>query len=167
MIPLVGAEREFSDLKAMINRVAVAVGGTDRLSSRHYDRNSPRRPPRRPNRRGSRVFQLWDQRSDPAHLWLQPRRRRQVPSCIRSPRHSRRRSIQSLDQEGTGQLVRLGTERGRSTRPQLKVGICGEHGRRSKLSGLLPQSGVSTTCPVPPTGCPSPAWAAAQATFAE
>ena len=33
-----------------------------------------------------------------------------------------------LDQEGVGQLVQLGTERGRSTNPNLKVGICGEHG---------------------------------------
>ncbi len=33
-----------------------------------------------------------------------------------------------LDQEGVGQLVRMGIERGRSTKPQLKVGICGEHG---------------------------------------
>jgi len=33
-----------------------------------------------------------------------------------------------LDQEGVGQLVRIGTERGRSTKPNLKVGICGEHG---------------------------------------
>jgi len=34
----------------------------------------------------------------------------------------------SLDQEGVGTLVRMGTERGRSTRSDLKVGICGEHG---------------------------------------
>ena len=33
-----------------------------------------------------------------------------------------------LDQEGVGQLVQIGTERGRSTKPKLKVGICGEHG---------------------------------------
>jgi pyruvate,orthophosphate dikinase len=33
-----------------------------------------------------------------------------------------------LDQEGVGQLLRLGTERGRGARPGLKVGICGEHG---------------------------------------
>ncbi len=33
-----------------------------------------------------------------------------------------------LDQEGVGQLVRMATERGRKTRPNLKVGICGEHG---------------------------------------
>jgi pyruvate,orthophosphate dikinase len=33
-----------------------------------------------------------------------------------------------LDQEGVGQLVELGTQRGRATKPELKVGICGEHG---------------------------------------
>ena len=33
-----------------------------------------------------------------------------------------------LDQEGVGQLVQMGTERGRQTKPNLKVGICGEHG---------------------------------------
>ncbi len=36
--------------------------------------------------------------------------------------------FQILDQEGVGQLVQIGTERGRKTRPNLKVGICGEHG---------------------------------------
>ncbi len=36
--------------------------------------------------------------------------------------------FESIDQEGVGQLVRLGTERGRSTNPNLKVGVCGEHG---------------------------------------
>ena len=33
-----------------------------------------------------------------------------------------------LDVEGVGQLVRMGCERGRATRPDLKLGICGEHG---------------------------------------
>ena len=33
-----------------------------------------------------------------------------------------------LDQEGVGQLVRMGVEKGRATKPGLKVGICGEHG---------------------------------------
>jgi pyruvate,orthophosphate dikinase len=34
----------------------------------------------------------------------------------------------SIDQEGVGELVRIGTERGRKVRADLKVGICGEHG---------------------------------------
>ena len=33
-----------------------------------------------------------------------------------------------LDQKGVGQLVRMGVEKGRSTKPGLKIGICGEHG---------------------------------------
>jgi len=36
--------------------------------------------------------------------------------------------FQVLDQEGVGQVVRMGVEKGRSTKPNLKVGICGEHG---------------------------------------
>ena len=36
--------------------------------------------------------------------------------------------FQVLDQEGVGQLVRMGIEKGRARRPDLKVGICGEHG---------------------------------------
>jgi pyruvate,orthophosphate dikinase len=36
--------------------------------------------------------------------------------------------FQTLDQSGVGQLVQMGVERGRQTKPNLKVGICGEHG---------------------------------------
>ncbi|MDR1695008.1 MAG: pyruvate, phosphate dikinase [Lactobacillaceae bacterium] len=34
----------------------------------------------------------------------------------------------TLDQEGVGQLVRTGCEKGRATRPNIKLGVCGEHG---------------------------------------
>ena len=33
-----------------------------------------------------------------------------------------------LDREGVGALVEIGVTRGRATRPDLKIGICGEHG---------------------------------------
>lgn len=36
--------------------------------------------------------------------------------------------FQTIDQEGVGELIKFGTERGRHTKPRLKVGICGEHG---------------------------------------
>ncbi len=36
--------------------------------------------------------------------------------------------FESIDQEGVGQLVRVGTERGRGANAKLKVGVCGEHG---------------------------------------
>lgn len=34
----------------------------------------------------------------------------------------------TIDQDGVGELVRIGVERGRSVRPDMKMGICGEHG---------------------------------------
>jgi len=34
----------------------------------------------------------------------------------------------SIDRDGVGELVRIGTERGRKVKPKLKIGICGEHG---------------------------------------
>jgi pyruvate, orthophosphate dikinase len=40
--------------------------------------------------------------------------------------------FQTLDIKGVGMLMRWGTERGRETRPKLKVGICGEHGGDSE-----------------------------------
>jgi pyruvate,orthophosphate dikinase len=39
-----------------------------------------------------------------------------------------RNPFETLDQEGVGDLMRIGVERGRSTRSDIKLGICGEHG---------------------------------------
>jgi pyruvate, orthophosphate dikinase len=51
--------------------------------------------------------------------------------------------FQVLDQAGVGQLVRLGTERGRQTRPDLKVGICGEHGGEPESVKFCHRIGLS------------------------
>jgi pyruvate,orthophosphate dikinase len=51
--------------------------------------------------------------------------------------------FQVLDQEGVGQLVKMGTERGRATRPDLKVGICGEHGGEPSSVGFCHRVGLS------------------------
>jgi len=40
--------------------------------------------------------------------------------------------FQSLDISGVGQLVQMGIERGRATKPNLKIGICGEHGGEAR-----------------------------------
>jgi len=40
----------------------------------------------------------------------------------------KRNPFEVVDPDGVGELVRLGVERGRATRPTLKVGVCGEHG---------------------------------------
>ncbi|MGK9370008.1 pyruvate, phosphate dikinase [Melioribacter sp. Ez-97] len=40
--------------------------------------------------------------------------------------------FQSIDQEGVGELMKTGVTKGRATRPDLKIGICGEHGGEPK-----------------------------------
>ena len=50
--------------------------------------------------------------------------------------------FQSLDIEGVGQLVRMGTEGGRRGRPGLKVGICGEHGGDPKSVHFCSEVGM-------------------------
>ncbi len=48
-----------------------------------------------------------------------------------------------LDREGVGQLVKMATERGRKTRPDLKVGICGEHGGEPSSVEFCHQTGLN------------------------
>jgi pyruvate,orthophosphate dikinase len=50
--------------------------------------------------------------------------------------------FQTLDTEGVGQLVRLGTERGRAAKPDLKVGLCGEHGGDAASVGFCHEVGL-------------------------
>ncbi|HJW85612.1 MAG TPA: pyruvate, phosphate dikinase [Candidatus Brocadiaceae bacterium] len=51
--------------------------------------------------------------------------------------------FQILDQEGVGQLVEIGIKRGRSTRPELKVGICGEHGGNPQTVAFCHKVGMN------------------------
>src|ERR687883_129441 len=50
--------------------------------------------------------------------------------------------FQVLDRDGVGQLVKLGTERGRSVKPNLKVGICGEHGGEPNSIAFCHETGL-------------------------
>lgn len=51
--------------------------------------------------------------------------------------------FQVLDQNGVGQLVQIGTERGRQTKPNLKVGICGEHGGEPRSIAFCHKIGLN------------------------
>lgn len=48
----------------------------------------------------------------------------------------------SIDQVGVGQLVRMGVEKGRSTNPSLKCGVCGEHGGDPKSIEFFHKAGL-------------------------
>ena len=47
----------------------------------------------------------------------------------------------SLDVEGVGELLRLGSERGRAVRPDLTLGICGEHGGNPESIAFCREAG--------------------------
>jgi pyruvate,orthophosphate dikinase len=51
--------------------------------------------------------------------------------------------FQKLDQPGVGQLVEMGTRRGRKTRPELEVGICGEHGGEPSSIDFCHRAGLN------------------------
>ena len=51
--------------------------------------------------------------------------------------------FQSLDQTGVGQLVEMGVEKGRLVQPELKVGICGEHGGDPDSIDFFHRSGLN------------------------
>jgi len=51
--------------------------------------------------------------------------------------------FRSLDVAGVGQLVRLAAEQGRATRPDLKLGICGEHGGDPKSIAFCAELGLA------------------------
>ncbi len=54
----------------------------------------------------------------------------------------RRNPFETVDAGGVGELVALGTERGRATRPGLKVGVCGEHGGDPESIALFFETGL-------------------------
>ena len=54
----------------------------------------------------------------------------------------KRNPFEVVDPDGVGELVRLGVERGRSTRPGLKIGVCGEHGGDPASIATFAQAGL-------------------------
>ncbi len=74
--------------------------------------------------------------------------------------------FQVLDREGVGQLMRVTVERGRSTRPDLEIGICGEHGGDPSSIEFCHQIGLNyVSCS--PFRVPIARLAAAQAALGE
>jgi pyruvate,orthophosphate dikinase len=72
----------------------------------------------------------------------------------------------SIDQEGVGELVQIGVERGRKTRPDIKLGICGEHGGDPASVAFCHRIGL-TYVSCSPYRVPIARLAAAQAALAD
>ncbi len=54
----------------------------------------------------------------------------------------KRNPFETIDQTGVGELVKIGAERGRSTRKDLKLGVCGEHGGDPDSIHLFYEAGL-------------------------
>ena len=135
MIPLVGSVKELENQKEIVVRVAEEVLAQGRhegpaLPGRHHDRNPARRAHgaiRSPSEAEFFSFGTNDltqttmglSRDDYTKFSEGIRERSKSSRPIRSP---------SIDQEGVGKLIEMAIELGRRTRPDLEIGICGEHG---------------------------------------
>ena len=74
--------------------------------------------------------------------------------------------FESIDQEGVGQLMKMAVEKGRSVRPDLKTGICGEHGGEAASIAFCHKIGLNyVSCS--PFRVPIARLAAAQASLAD
>ncbi|KUG53654.1 pyruvate, phosphate dikinase [Serinicoccus chungangensis] len=74
--------------------------------------------------------------------------------------------FESIDRDGVGGLVRLGAEGGRAAKPDLKLGVCGEHGGDPASIGLFEELGLSyVSCS--PYRVPIARFAAARAVLAQ
>jgi pyruvate,orthophosphate dikinase len=77
----------------------------------------------------------------------------------------KRNPFETIDKDGVGELVRMGVERGRATRPDLKLGVCGEHGGDPESIDLFYEAGLDyVSCS--PFRVPIARLAAAQAVIA-
>jgi pyruvate,orthophosphate dikinase len=54
----------------------------------------------------------------------------------------KRNPFETIDQSGVGELVKMGAQRGRSTRKDLKLGVCGEHGGDPESIALFYDAGL-------------------------
>jgi pyruvate,orthophosphate dikinase len=74
--------------------------------------------------------------------------------------------FETLDQGGVGDLMRIGVERGRQTKPGIKLGICGEHGGEPRSVAFCHRLGLDyVSCS--PFRVPVARLAAAQAALRE
>jgi pyruvate,orthophosphate dikinase len=146
MIPLVGAERELQLLKERIDAVAAEVG-KERGGELHYLVGTMIELPRAALRAGeiarhAAFFSFGTNdltqmtlglSRDDSGKFLEPYLRADI---------FKGDPFQTLDQDGVGELVQLAAERGRAARPDIKLGICGEHGGDPASVGFCERVGL-------------------------
>ena len=146
MIPLVGDVRELRDQKAIVDRVATETMRVQGVRVRYLVGTMievPRAAVMANEIATEAQFfsfgtndltqMVYGFSRDDASRFLRVYRERKI--IERDP-------FQSIDTVGVGELVRMSVERGRRTRPDLKLGICGEHGGDAASVGFFDEIGL-------------------------
>ena len=131
MIPLVGDVREFRDQRLIIDRVATAVMKAMGVKVK-YLVGTMIEVPRGVLKadeigREAEFFSFGTNDLTQMTYGFSRDDAGKFLGIYRSRRLIERDPFVSIDVEGVGELVRMGVERGRSARPTLKLGVCGEH----------------------------------------
>ena len=169
MIPLVGLVKELRDQKAIVDRVAAETMASQKIRIK-YLVGTMIEVPRGALAAGeiaedaeffsfgtNDMTQLtFGYSRDDAGKFLKVYQERKI--LEKDP-------FASIDVDGVGALVRLGVERGRATRPSLKIGICGEHGGDAASIHFFHQAGLNYVS-ASPYRVPAARLAAAQAALA-
>jgi pyruvate,orthophosphate dikinase len=143
MIPLIVEARELSLVRAEVERTLATVAGRPAHPDRHDDRDPAGRADGRSHRGVGGVLLLRHQRPHPDDVGLLARRRRgRVPPALPARGHRQRLAVREHRPYGVGALVRTAVADGRAVRPDLTVGVCGEHGGDPASVGFFHEAGL-------------------------
>ncbi len=132
MIPLIGTKKEFDILKEMIDRVAADVASKTGVQIK-YLTGTMVELPRAALRageiaEGAEFFSFGTNDLTQTTFGLSRDDSGAFLETYVNQDIFEKDPFVTIDQEGVGELVHLAAERGRATRPDIKLGICGEHG---------------------------------------
>ena len=133
MIPLIGGVEEFEHQKAIVKRVAQEVLGKAGLKKQHYLIGTMIEIPRAALTAdkvavAAEFFSFGTNDLTQTTMGLSRDDYVKFSKDYEDKKIFKADPFAVLDQEGVGQLVKIAVERGRATRPDLEIGICGEHG---------------------------------------
>ena len=132
MIPLVGHEREFLKQKEIVDSIAQEVMDKNQVKIKYLVGTMIELPRAalladRIANAGAEFFSFGTNDLTQFTYGLSRDDAKFIPTYLREGVWDRDPFV-NLDQDGVGQLVRFGIENGRRAKPNIKVGICGEHG---------------------------------------